>query len=184
MKHTTRLLALLLALALCAGLLAGCGGSGDADEDVADQIRAAQGGSITLPEGFSASGHLSSQIAGDTLYVCFSGIQYRNTGYFAPAGGSITVTAFATTDNELNRDFKLSLWKQVDGGAAYVNGATVYYTADGSCYTYTYEGLDPASKYRFTISYDSPSYYITGQFSVAGLATAEQSDEELDEQAA
>ena len=58
----------------------------------------------------------------------------------------------------------------------------VYYTADGSCYTYTYEGLDPASQYRLAISHDSPSYVVSGQFSVSGLATATQSDEELDEE--
>ena len=70
MKHT-RLFALLLALALCAAMLAGCSGSSE-DEDVADEIHATAGGSVTLPEGFSASGSFTSQVSGDALYATFS----------------------------------------------------------------------------------------------------------------
>lgn len=184
MKHT-RLFALLLALALCAALLAGCSGETE-EEDVADEIHATAGGSITLPEGFSASGTFTSLVSGDALYATFSfsGAQKKETGYFSPASTSITVTAFATTENEYNKQFKFALWQKVDGGMAYLPGTTVYYTADGSCYSYTYEGLDPSSQYRLAISHDSPSYVVSGQFSVAGLATATQSDEELDEEAA
>ncbi len=182
MKHT-RLFALLLALALCAALLAGCSGSSE-DEDEADEIHATAGGSVTLPEGFSASGSFTSQVSGDALYATFSfsGAQKKETGYFSPAGTSITVTAFATTENQHNKEFKFALWQKVDGGMSYVSGTTVYYTADGSCYTYTYEGLDPNSQYRLAISHDSPSYVVSGQFAVTGLATATQSDEELDEE--
>lgn len=177
MKHWKRLTALVLALTLCAGLLAGCGNSDEGDE-VDNKTYASEGGSVTMPEGFAAEGHFTSQIAGDTLYVDFNGIQKRDTGYFAPAGDSITINITATTESEGNKEFKAALWKQVASGAQYVDGCTIYFKAVGSCYTYTITGLDPASKYRITLSYDSPKYYITGQMSVGGLATAERSDEE------
>ena len=41
---------------------------------------------------------------------------------------------------------------------------------DGTDYTCTISGLDPAASYRLTISYDSSRYYLYGGLKVEGIA--------------
>ena len=131
MKRKTRLLTLALALALAAGLLAGCGG--ETEEPVAGARNEAQpGGSITWPEeGLDTSATLASAIQGDTLYMVFNGIQARTSGYFTPAGDTITLTSSATTTSETRFEYRVSLLKETYAGRVYVEGATMYFTAEG-----------------------------------------------------
>ena len=148
------------------------------DEEEATKVMATSGGDVTFPEGFdSTSGKLVTQAAGDTLYVAFNGIQNRSTEYFVPAGDSITVTGYATTEStsENYQVFKVAVWQLSDDKAttSYVMGSTVYYTTDGTCYTYTITGLTPGKQYKVNISYDSSKFYVTGGLKIQGLGSEE-----------
>ena len=148
------------------------------DEEEATKVMATSGGEVTFPEGFdSTSGKLVTQASGDTLYVAFNGIQNRSTEYFVPAGDSITVTGYATTEStsENYQVFKVAVWQLSDDQATtnYVMGSTVYYTTDGTCYTYTITGLTPGKQYKVNISYDSSIYYVTGGLKIQGLGSEE-----------
>ena len=148
------------------------------DEEEATKVMATSGGDVTFPEGFdSTSGKLVTQAAGDTLYVAFNGIQNRSTEYFVPASDSITVTGYASTEstNENYQTFKVAVWELSEDKTqtSYVIGSTVYYTTDGSCYTYTITGLTPGKQYKVNISYDSSIYYVTGGLKIQGLGSEE-----------
>ena len=149
-----------------------------ADEEEATKVMATSGGEVTFPEGFdSTSGKLVTQAAGDTLYVAFNGIQNRSTEYFVAASDSLTVTGYATTEStsENYQVFKVAVWQLSDDKAttSYVQGSTVYYTTDGTCYTYTITGLTPGKQYKVNISYDSSKFYVTGGLKIQGLGSEE-----------
>ena len=149
-----------------------------ADEEEATKVMATSGGEVTFPEGFdSTSGKLVTQAAGDTLYVAFNGIANRSTEYFVAASDSLTVTGYATTEStsENYQVFKVAVWQLSDDQAttSYVMGSTVYYTTDGTCYTYTITGLTPGKQYKVNISYDSSIYYVTGGLKIQGLGSEE-----------
>ena len=148
------------------------------DEEEATKVMATSGGEVTFPEGFdSTSGKLVTQAAGDTLYVAFNGIQNRSTEYFVAASDSLTVTGYATTEStsENYQTFKVAVWQLSDDKAttSYVQGSTVYYTTDGTCYTYTITGLTPGKQYKVNISYDSSKFYVTGGLKIQGLGSEE-----------
>ena len=148
------------------------------DEEEATKVMATSGGEVTFPEGFdSTSGKLVTQASGDTLYVAFNGIANRSTEYFVAASDSLTVTGYATTEstNENYQTFKVAVWQLSDDKAttSYVQGSTVYYTTDGTCYTYTITGLTPGKQYKVNISYDSSIYYVTGGLKIQGLGSEE-----------
>jgi hypothetical protein len=148
------------------------------DEEEATKVMATSGGEVTFPETMDpTSGKLVTQVEGDTLYVAFNGIQNRNTEYFVPASDSITVTGYATTEstNENYQTFKVAVWELSDDKTmtSYVQGSTVYYTTDGTCYNYTITGLTPGKQYKVNISYDSSIYYITGGLKIQGLGSQE-----------
>ena len=148
------------------------------DEEEATKVMATSGGDVTFPEGFdSTSGKLVTQAAGDTLYVAFNGIANRSTEYFVAASDSLTVTGYATTEStsENYQTFKVAVWQLSDDQAttSYVQGSTVYYTTDGTCYTYTITGLTPGKQYKVNISYDSSIYYVTGGLKIQGLGSEE-----------
>lgn len=148
------------------------------DDEEATKVMATSGGEIAFPETMDpTSGKLVTQVEGDTLYVAFNGIQNRNTEYFVPAADSITVTGYATTEstNENYQTFKVAVWQLSDDKSmtSYVQGSTVYYTTDGTCYTYTITGLTPGKQYKVNISYDSSMFYVTGGLKVQGLGSEE-----------
>ena len=194
-RNFRRLGALSLALVLCLFCLTGCsfdmrrllGMSDEEDEGEELFIIAQPGGSdVPYPEGFDLTAKFAAQISGDTMCIAFNGlgIAGRDTGYFTPSGDTITLTAAATTDSQSLFTYQAALWQKTDQGAAYVSGCTVQFTCDGELYTADISGLDPASQYKLTISFDSGSYTITGGMSVSGLSTAEAVDDPADEEAA
>ena len=138
MKNAKKLLALLLAVVMCVGVIAGCGNK--------------QGNNSAAPS--------------------------ENVSESQPAGDTITLTAAATSDSERLKTFKAALWKQGEGTAVYVEGATLVFTADGELYTGSFSGLDPDAKYKVTISYDSGYYTISGGMSIAGLVEADAAKNE------
>ena len=103
-----------------------------------------------------------------TLYAVFNGIWSRQTNYFAAPTGTLTVMACGTAEG--TQKFKVALWKKVDGGVEYVPDSTYYIKTDGTDYTCTISGLDPAAIYRMTISYDSSRYYLYGLLKVEASA--------------
>ena len=148
------------------------------EEETSTKNVATAGGDVTFPEGMdTTSGKLVTQAVGDTLYVAFNGIANRNTEYFVAAGDSLTITGYATTEstNENYQTFKAAVWELSDDKTttSYVQGSTVYYTTDGSCYTYTITGLTPGKQYKVSISYDSSIYYVTGGLKIQGLGSEE-----------
>lgn len=148
------------------------------DEEEATKVMATSGGEVAFPEGFdSTSGKLVTQASGDTLYVAFNGIANRSTEYFVAAGDSLTFTGYATTEStsENYQTFKVAVWQLSDDKTttSYVQGSTVYYTTDGTCYTYTITGLTPGKQYKINISYDSSIYYVTGGLKIQGLGSEE-----------
>lgn len=178
-----RLLALMLALAAVL-TLAGCTLDFSGEEEADTRTWATAGGSITLPEDMDATARFATQQVDGTMYVVFNGIQKRDTGYFTAPGGTLTFTACATAEADNLQQFKIAVWKQVDGGTQYVDGGTIYVKTDGTCYTYTLEGLDPAASYRLTLSYDKTAYYMYGQVKVEGIAALGAAPEEADSAAA
>lgn len=150
-------------------------------EEEANETMAQAGGDVTFPESMDTSeGKLVTQVEGDTMYVAFNSININRTGntdYFIAGSDSLTITGYATTEspNENYQTFKVALWELNDDQVktSYVTGSTVYYTADGTCYSYTITGLTPGRQYKATISYDSVSYYVTGGLKVQGLGSEE-----------
>lgn len=166
-----KLITLALTLALAFSLTA-CLGS--QRESTVNDIYAEKGGEITLPEGMDTSRRFNTQLEGDTMYIDFNRVMVRNTGYFSPAGDTLTLTAYATTESTGLLEFKAGLWELTgDNRAQYVNGCTLYFTTGGDCYTGTFSGLDTSKRYKITLSYDSSKYYITGAMKVQGIANGE-----------
>lgn len=187
MRNKTRLMAAGMACVL-AFSLAGCDfretatnilikvlGVEDSDEDESStDIYAPAGGSVTFPEGFDSTSRWTTQIQDGNLYIGFNGIQNKNTGYFSPAGTSVTISSYASTESTGLTEYKAALWAlSADATSTqYVPDSTIYYTtsADGTCYTYTIEGLDPGTKYKVVVSFDAGSAYISGGMQVTGIA--------------
>ena len=181
MKATHRLIALGLALVLAAGLFAGCSDSEEEEPAVTNTNDAAPGGSITWPEeGLDTSATLASAIVGDTLYMVFNGVQARTSGYFTPAGDTITVTSSATTTSETRFSYRVTLWKETYGGREYVDGGTMYFTADGEYRTGTFTGLEAGARYKIGLAYDGGSHYMSGGLTISPLAQADALDEDAD----
>ena len=179
MKKAKRLLALALALVFAAAVFTACGNKDDGDEgEVENKNVAAPGGDIAWPEGMDTAARFATQVGGDTLYAVFNGVQNRTTAYFTPAGSSITITSKATTESEKRTEYRVTLWKESYGAREYVTGGTMYFTADGSCYTGTFSGLEPGNRYKLGIAYDGGSYYISGGLTVGGLAQADDLDDD------
>ena len=114
-KLFRRLLALALALCLVFSLSA-CGKGSD-DEDSGLPHAEAGGSDVPYADGFDTTAKFNTGMNGDTLCIAFNGIQKRDTGYFQPAGDTITLTAAATSDSEQLKSFKAALWKQGEGTA-------------------------------------------------------------------
>ena len=114
-----------------------------------------------------ASAKFDTAMVDGTLYAVFNGIWSRQTDYFTVPGGSLTITGYGTAEG--TQKFKVALWKKVDGGVEYVPDSTYYIKTDGTDYTCTISGLDPAAIYRMTISYDSSRYYLYGLMKVEGI---------------
>ena len=170
----------LAALALAAVLALGRAGGENLKENVANMLgfsnaeevdatngAAATADPIMLPEGTNATAQWTNVVANGTLYGVYNGIWSRNTGYFQVSGDSLTITACGTAEGV--QEYKIALWKKVEGGAQYVDGSTGYIHTDGSNYRFTITGLDPAAQYRLTISYDSSRYYLYGMFAAEGI---------------
>ena len=180
MKQTKRLWALALALVLAVGTLAGCGSS-DEEPAVSNRNEAAVGGSIAWPaEGLDTAATFATHSEGDVLYAVFNGVQTRTTGYFTPAGDTITLVSSATTTSETRTSYRVTLWKESYAGREYVDGGTMYFTADGQCRTGTFTGLEAGARYKVGIAYDGGSHYLSGGLTIGSLA---QADELTDEDA-
>ncbi|WP_419503365.1 hypothetical protein [Candidatus Allofournierella excrementavium] len=178
MKRKNRFLALALAMVLALSLLPGCGGS-EEEPEATTKNEAQLGGSITWPEeGLDTSATLASTIVGDTLYMVFNGVQARTSGYFTPAGDTITITSSATTTSETRFAYRVTLWKETYGGREYVDGGIMYFTADGECRTGTFTGLEAGTRYKIGLAYDGGSHYMSGGVTIAGLAQADALDDE------
>lgn len=181
-QRLRRLLAFLLALVLCTGLLAGCGKKDEEqpEEEPSKEIQSTRGGSgPEFSEEFDQTARFATEVNGDTLGVVFNGIQNRSTPYFTPAGSSITVDARATTESESLFGYRVSLWRQTDyGTTVYTEGNTLALTADGQWYTGSFSGLIPGARYKLTLAYDSSKFYLSGTMAVRGLAGADADDDE------
>ena len=157
-----RLAALLLAAVLAFGLT-GCESLKDS---VANMLGYSSAEEVDTTNWAEAT--TDNVVANGTLYGVYNGIWSRNTGYFQVSGDSLTITACGTAEGV--QEYKIALWKKVDGGAQYVDGSTGYIHTDGSNYRFTIGGLDPSAQYRLTISYDSSRYYLYGMFKAEGIA--------------
>ena len=180
MKRTKRIIVLLLTAALMATLLTGCKdtltavahkilGTSTSEVQEEDTTRWADATADPLIiQGIAdASAKFDTAMVDGTLYAVFNGIWSRQTNYFAAPTGTLTVMACGTAEG--TQKFKVALWKKVDGGVEYVPDSTYYIKTDGTDYTCTISGLDPAAIYRMTISYDSSRYYLYGLLKVEGV---------------
>lgn len=189
MKGTKSLLALAMALVLAVVCFTGCSaGEEESESQVVEEmyIAAQAGGSILWPEGMDTSAAFASQMddAAGTLYVVFNGIQNRFSNYFTPAGTSITVTSYATSENEnATSQYLVTLWEETEGGRAYVDGHTIEFATGGDCASATFDGLTPGKNYKIGIAYMSGTYRISGGLSVSGLSGAQALDVENTEAA-
>lgn len=122
---------------------------------------------LTLEGIADGSAKYASAAVNGSLNLVFNGIWSRQTNYFAAPTGTLTVMACGTAEG--TQKFKVALWKKVDGGVEYVPDSTYYIKTDGTDYTCTISGLDPAAIYRMTISYDSSRYYLYGLLKVEGV---------------
>ena len=171
MKTKKRFLAVVLAAAL---LVAGLTGCKDALRGVAQKISGSSGEvqeedttrwADATADPLIIQGIADASAKFDTAMV--DGIWSRQTNYFAAPTGTLTVMACGTAEG--TQKFKVALWKKVDGGVEYVPDSTYYIKTDGTDYTCTISGLDPAAIYRMTISYDSSRYYLYGLLKVEGV---------------
>lgn len=123
---------------------------------------------IMVPEGTDTTAKYTNVVSNGSLYAVYNGIWSRDTGYFTVPSGTLTITACGTAEG--TQQYKIAVWKKVEGGAEYVNGSTGYIKTDGTNYRYTVTGLDPTASYRITVSYDSSKYYLYGMFQAEGVA--------------
>ena len=150
MKTKKRFLAVVLAAAL---LVAGLTGCKDALRGVAQKISGSSG------EVQEEDTTRWADATADPLII--QGI--------ADASAKFDTAMVACGTAEGTQKFKVALWKKVDGGVEYVPDSTYYVKTDGTDYTCTISGLDPAAIYRMTISYDSSRYYLYGLLKVEGV---------------
>ena len=179
MKTKKRFLAVVLAAALLVAGLTGCkdalrgvaqkisGSSGEVQEEDTTRWADATADPLIIQGIADASAKYATATADGCLYAVFNGIWSRNTGYFTVPGGSVNIMACGTAEG--TQKFKVALWKKVDGGVEYVPDSTYYIKTDGTDYTCTISGLDPAAIYRMIISYDSSRYYLYGLLKVEGV---------------
>lgn len=172
MKVCKKIGALALAGCLLLALLTGCGENAASDSAETDRHKygAAAADAVVLPEGMDSTARFETRQEEGALYVVFNGIQNRDTGYFSVPGGQLTFTVSATGESTSIKYVKVAVWKKAEGGTQYVEGTTVYFPLDGSAYSYTLSGFDPAEAYRLTVSYDSASYYVYGTLRADGAA--------------
>ena len=173
MKTKKRFLAVVLAAALLVAGLTGCkdalrgvaqkisGSSGEVQEEDTTRWADATADPLIIQGIADASAKFDTAMVDGTLYAVFNGIWSRQTNYFAAPTGTLTVMACGTAEG--TQKFK------VDGGVEYVPDSTYYIKTDGTDYTCTISGLDPAAIYRMTISYDSSRYYLYGLLKVEGV---------------
>lgn len=145
----------------------------DEEEDEATETMATEGGSITYPEGFDASG-TNALLQDGTLYLSFKDMQYYSTDFFTPAGDTVTVTSYGSIDATTSYTaYKVALWELSEDGTttSYVAGSTIYFTisSDETCYTYDIDGLTPGKKYKARVSFDSTVARVTGGMTISGL---------------
>jgi len=172
MNKTTRLLALAMTLLLAVCFFAGC--SEEMDEGEVDHRNVAvAGGSLSWPEGFDSTPRFNELQQDGTLYVAFNNVQSPASSYFTPAGDTLTIVGRATTESENRRTWRVMLWQEVAGAREYVEGCTLYLTADGSCYTGTFTGLDTGRRYKIGLGYDGGRYNMSGGVAVSGIVTGE-----------
>ena len=175
MSKTKRILAFALAAVLAVVVLSGCksiaqkvfGSSNEVQEDDTTQWAVLSSDPLMLDGIADTTAKYATARANGALNIVFNGIWSRNTGYFTVPGGSLNIMACGTAEG--TQKFKVALWKKVDGGVEYVPDSTYYIKTDGTDYTCTISGLDPAAIYRMTISYDSSRYYLYGLLKVEGV---------------
>ena len=177
MSKTKRILAFALAAVLAVVVLSGCksiaqkvfGSSNEVQEDDTTQWAVLSSDPLMLDGIADTTAKYATARANGALNIVFNGIWSRKTEYFTVPSGLLSIYGCGTTDGGAQK-FKVSLWKKVDGGAAYVPDSTYYVKTDGTDYRCTISGLDPAAQYRVTISYDSSRYYLYGLLKVEGIA--------------
>ena len=175
MSKTKRILAFALAAVLAVVVLSGCksiaqkvfGSSNEVQEDDTTQWAVLSSDPLMLDGIADSTAKYATARANGALNIVFNGIWSRQTNYFAAPTGTLTVMACGTAEG--TQKFKVALWKKVDGGVEYVPDSTYYIKTDGTDYTCTISGLDPAAIYRMTISYDSSRYYLYGLLKVEGV---------------
>ena len=179
MKKTKRIVAFALAAVLALLVLAGCkstltsiahkltGSSDEVQEEDTTQWAVLSSDPLMIDGIADTSAKYATAMANGSLNIVFNGIWSRQTNYFAAPTGTLTVMACGTAEG--TQKFKVALWKKVDGGVEYVPDSTYYIKTDGTDYTCTISGLDPAAIYRMTISYDSSRYYLYGLLKVEGV---------------
>ena len=175
MSKTKRILAFALAAVLAVVVLSGCksiaqkvfGSSNEVQEDDTTQWAVLSSDPLMLDGIADTTAKYATARANGALNIVFNGIWSRQTDYFTVPGGSLTITGYGTAEG--TQKFKVALWKKVDGGVEYVPDSTYYIKTDGTDYTCTISGLDPAAIYRMTISYDSSRYYLYGLLKVEGV---------------
>ena len=175
MSKTKRILAFALAAVLAVVVLSGCksivqkvfGSSNEVQEDDTTQWAVLSSDPLMLDGIADTTAKYATARANGALNIVFNGIWSRQTNYFAAPNGTLTVMACGTAEG--TQKFKVALWKKVDGGVEYVPDSTYYIKTDGTDYTCTISGLDPAAIYRMTISYDSSRYYLYGLMKVEGI---------------
>ena len=176
MSKTKRILAFALAAVLAVVVLTGCksivqkvfGSSNEVQEDDTTQWAVLSSDPLMLDGIADTTAKYATARANGALNIVFNGIWSRQTEYFTVPSGLLSIYGCGTTDGGAQK-FKGSLWKKVDGGAAYVPDSTYYFKTDGTDYRCTISGLDPAAQYRVTISYDSSRYYLYGLMKVEGI---------------
>ena len=155
MSKTKRILAFALAAVLAVVVLTGCksivqkvfGSSNEVQEDDTTQWAVLSSDPLMLDGIADTTAKYATARANGALNIVFNGIWSRKTEYFTVPSGLLSIYGCGTTDGGAQK-LKVSLWKKVDGGAAYVPDSTYYIKTDGTDYRCTISGLDPAAQYR------------------------------------
>lgn len=179
-QFAKKLAAVAMAAVMVLSMAACSGEDSAAEEEPIDKKMAAQGGSITLPEGLAmpdTDATMLTDFSGGQMSGVFKTINSQQTKYFKQ-NGSVTITISGESSQEGTKytDAYINLWKKGEGTTTYIE--TIHFTLDGTPYTYTFENLDPAAEYRIGITYnDVPRYKMTGSFVITGI-TAENNEDD------
>ena len=179
-----KILAVIMATLLLAGIFAGCGKSGQSDDvDKSQKIYAEQSVAFPAVDQTLLTEDVYQFITlSDTEFIYkVTGVTTQRTNIAVPQNGSLTVQLSLTNSNERAKEYSVALWQSDASSMVYIT--TAYFPAGSGDYSYTFTGLDSSKAYRAIVTCDrgTATGYIALQNATLYSAAAVEDEAPQDE---